>query len=192
VDANTRLKDLAVSDDSLRTRLNDFVKGAKVLETNYWPDGSAEVVLGADLRGATSLASLVSKSAAAAAGSPAPAASPTPEIVTEATPIRANYSALIVVAKGLGAQPALMPVVRDESGKAIELAGVNVHHPVKYLRDAAELDAAAGLNPLKVTANRTQGALRADLVLNAADAKALKAGLVENKLSDDATIIVVL
>jgi hypothetical protein len=192
VDANTRLKDLAISDDSLRTRLNDFVKGAKVLETNYWPDGSAEVVLGADLRGASSLASLVSKAAAAAPASAAPAASPTPEIVTEAAPIRASYSALIVVAKGLGAQPALMPAVRDESGKPIELAGVNVHHPVKYLRDGAELDAAAGVNPLKVTANRTQGALRADLVLNAADAKALKTGLVENKLGDDAPIIVVL
>jgi hypothetical protein len=203
VDTNTRVKDLAVVDDTLRTRLSDFVKSAKVLETNYWPDGSAEVVLGADLRGTPSLAALITKNAAPQpAGSAAPSPQPEPvpssaggsqkEVVTEPVPIRASYSSLIIEAKGLGAQPAIMPGVRDESGKVIELTVGTSHRPVKYLREGAFLDNAAGLNPLKLTASRTQGTLRADLVLTPADAKALKTSLLEKKLADDAPIIVVL
>lgn len=192
VDANTRVKDLAVVDDSLRTRLSDFVKGAKVLETNYWPDGSAEVVLGADLKGATSLAGLIAKSAAPA--SPAPSAVPSPEpskeIVTEPVPIRANYSSLIIEAKGLGAQPAIVPNLRDSDGKIVELT--SSRRTVKYLRDGAFLDPAAGLNPLRLSAVRTQGPLRADLVLTPADSKALKDALLNKKVADEAAIIVVL
>lgn len=197
VDTNTRVKDLAVVDDTLRTRLSDFVKSAKVLETNYWPDGSAEVVLGADLRGATSLAGLVSKSTApapagSAAPSPEPEPTPSKEVVTEPVPIRANYSSLIIEAKGLGAQPAIMPNVRDESGKVIDLTVGSTRRTVKYLREGAFLDNSAGLNPLKLAASRTQGTLRADLVLTPADAKSLKASLLEKKVADDAPIIVVL
>lgn len=194
VDANTRVKDLAVVDDSLRTRLSDFVKAAKVLETNYWPDGSAEVVLGADLKGATSLAGLIAKSAATAPASAAPSAVPSPEpskeIVTEPVPIRANYSSLIIEAKGLGAQPAIVPNLRDSDGKVVELS--SSRRTVKYLRDGAFLDAAAGLNPLRLSAVRTQGPLRADLVLTPADSKALKDALLNKKVADEAAIIVVL
>jgi hypothetical protein len=196
VDTNTRVKDLAVVDDTLRTRLSDFIKSAKVLETNYWPDGSAEVVLGADLRGATSLAGLIAKNAAqpvaSAAPSPTPEPMPSKEVVTEPVPIRSAYSSLIIEAKGLGAQPAILPNVRDAEGKVIDLSVGANRRPVKYLRDGAFLDNAAGLNPLKTTATRTQGTLRADLVLSPADSKALKASLLEKKLADDAAIIVVL
>jgi hypothetical protein len=192
VDANTRVKDLAVVDDSLRTRLSDFVKGAKVLETNYWPDGSAEVVLGADLKGATSLAGLIAKSAAPASAAPSAVPSPEPskEIVTEPVPIRANHSSLIIEAKGLGAQPAIVPNLRDSDGKIIELT--SGRRTVKYLRDGAFLDPAAGLNPLRLSAVRTQGPLRADLVLTPADSKALKDALLNKKVADEAAIIVVL
>lgn len=195
VDANTRIKDLAVIDDSLRTRLSDFVKSAKVLETNYWPDGSAEVVLGADLKGDTSLAGLIAKNGAQSA-SPAPSAAPSPEpskeVVTEPVPIRASYSSLIIEAKGMGAQPAILPNLRDSDGKVIDLVSGANRRAVKYLRDGAFLDSTAGLNPLRLTANRTQGALRADLVLSPADSKALKDALLQKKVGADAAIIVVL
>ena len=190
VDANTRVKDLAVVDDALRTRLSDFVKSAKVLETNYWPDGSAEVVLGADLRGDASLAALIARQGEA---QPAAEAAPTTkEVVTEPVAVRATYSSLIIEAKGLGAQPAMLPNVRDHEGKIVDLSAGGKRRTVKYLRDGAFLDPAAGLNPLKVKATRTQGVLRADLVLSPADSQALKSALLDQKVGEGAPVIVVL
>lgn len=229
VDTNSRIKDLAVIDDALRSRLNDFVKGAKLLETNFWPDGSAELVLGADLKGERSLATLIGAAAGnAAAASPAPAASSAPapagsaapatsaspggtevttgaspaasaaptatprpdgkEIVTEPVNVRSTYSALIVDAKGLGAQPALLPQVRDKDTKAIELG----HGAVKFLRDGAELDPAAGLNPLRVKALRTHGTLRADFVLGPEASEQLKTALRDKKMAAGYAVLVVL
>lgn len=199
VDTNTRVKDLAVVDDSLRTRLNDFVKSAKVLETNYWPDGSAEIVLGADLKGAGSLHALIAGASKPAASSEpgaspspsaAPGATPTKEIVTSPLPLKSTFSSVIVDARGLGAQPALLPNLRDADGKVIELAGAS--RAVKYLDEGAELDAAAGLNPIKVKANRTQGALRADLVLSSEGATALKNALRDEKVDAAAAVLIVL
>lgn len=188
VDANTRLKDLAVADDALRTRLSEFVKSAQVLETNHWPDGSTEIVLGADLRGASSLASLIAGVAPADAAATA-AAAPAKEVVTAPVPVHATHSSVIVDARGLGAQPALMPQLRDGEGKVIELSGAP---SVKYLDEGAEFDKAAGLNPLKLKAGRTQGMLRADLVLADDAAKALKKALVDGKITGETTVIVVI
>lgn len=229
VDTNSRIKDLAVIDDALRSRLNDFVKSAKLLETNFWPDGSAELVLGCDLKGERSLATLIGAAAGqAAAASPAPTSSAAPspagspgaspaaaaspggtevassaaptatprpegsaggkEIVTEPVNVRSHYSALIVDAKGLGAQPALLPQVRDKDGKAIELG----HGAVKFLRDGGELDPAAGLNPLRVKALRTHGVLRADFVLGPEASEQLKTALRDKRMAPGYAVVVVL
>jgi hypothetical protein len=188
VDTNTRVKDLAVTDDALRTRLNDFVKSAKVLETNYWPDGSAEIVLGVDLKGSHGLTSLLASTPATAA-SAAPEASGT-QVVTSPLPLRATYSSIIVDASGLGAQPALLPNLRDSQGKVIDLAGDTGHPAVKYLQAGAELDQAAGVNPLKVHAQRSQGALHVDLVLDPKSSDALKQALLDKKLGADTPVIV--
>lgn len=191
VDANTRLKDLAVADDALRARLNDFVKSAKVLETNYWPDGSAEVVLGADLRGPGSLMALVAGAAgaeAAATAAAVPAPAPTKEVVASPVPMRTHYSSLIIDARGLGAQPALLPNLRDAEGKVVAFA---TKPAVKYLDDGAEMDKATGVNPLKLKASRSEGATRADLVLTPADSRTLKEALLNGK-AEGASIVIVL
>jgi hypothetical protein len=200
VDGNTRVKDLAVVDDALRAKLNDFVKSAKVLETNFWPDGTAEVVLYVPMRGDRSLVALASGNTggATAAASPAPSASPTAtpkpaaskEVVTAPVPIHANFTSIIVDAHGLGAQPALMPQVRDHAGKVIELGTDAAKTTVKYLKEGAELDPAAGVNPLNLRAVRTQGATKADLVLNEDGSDALKAALKDKKLAAGAPILV--
>jgi hypothetical protein len=200
VDGNTRVKDLAVVDDALRAKLNDFVKSAKVLETNFWPDGTAEVVLYVPMRGDRSLVALASGNTggATAAASPAPSASPTAtpkpaaskEVVTAPVPIHANFTSIIVDAHGLGAQPALMPQVRDHAGKVIELGTDAAKTSVKYLKEGAELDPAAGVNPLNLRAVRTQGATKADLVLNEDGSDALKAALKDKKLAAGAPILV--
>lgn len=195
VDANQRVKDLAVTDDALRAKLNDFVKSAKVLETNFWPDGTAEVVLYVPMRGDRSLVALASGTTAdltpaSPEPSAVPSAKPSKEVVTSPVPIKANYTAVIVDAHGLGAQPALMPQVRDNSGKVIELGLDAAKATVKYVKDGAELDPAAGINPINVRAVRTQGALKADLVLNPDSADALKAALKDKKLAGNAAILV--
>jgi hypothetical protein len=196
VDTNTRLKDLAVVDDALRARLNDFVKAGRLLETNHWPDGSTELVLGVDLLGDRSLAGLVLPGASPAPGaSPTPSAAPTDaasarpakEVVTEPVSVRSQLTGVVLDARGLGAQPALLPRVRDKDGKAIELSLLP-----RYIRDGADLDEGAGLNPLSLKAQRIQGPLRADLVLGAEASDQLKGALRDGRLAPGARLVVLL
>lgn len=197
VDTNTHVKDLAVSDDALRQRLNDYVKSAKVLETNYWPDGTAEVVLDVPLRGDRSLAALAAGGSPEPA-TPAPSATPTPaasaspskEIVTSPVPMHAGYSSLIVDAHGVGAQAALLPQLRDHGGKVIDLGNANGRELIKFFKEGAELDASAGLNPLFVRAVRTQGPLKADFVLSPDASDKLKAALKDKKISADVPLLI--
>ena len=75
-----------------------------------------------------------------------------------------------------GSGPVRRPPVQDRGRRRVEQI----------------LDAAAGLNPLRLSAVRTQGPLRADLVLTPADSQALKDALLNKKVADEAAIIVVL
>lgn len=189
VDANTRLKDLSLLDPALRERLQQRLKGVEVVETNHWPDGSTELVLGLSLRGAASLQSLVGPEAdPTASGAQAVADASAPVPVAEPQNLLATYSALIVDARGLGAQPALLPGVRDKDEKAIDLKP----RAIKYLREGADTDTLAGVNPLQVRAQRTQGPLRADLVLGPEASERVKLALRDQKLGPAVALIVVL
>jgi hypothetical protein len=199
VDTNTHLKDLAIIDDALRVRLSDYVKGAKVLETNYWPDGSAEVVLSVALRGDRSLAALAAgentkgvapDADASAPATPQPSGKPAKQIVTSPVPLHAGYSSIIVDAHGLGALPALLPNLRDSDGKVIDLGLEGAKVIIKYVTEGAELEPAAGLNPLTVRAVRTQGVLKADFVLSPDASDALKQALQDKKLVARTPVVV--
>lgn len=191
VDANTRLKDLSLLDPALRERLQQRIKGVEVVETNHWPNGSTELVLGLSLRGTDSLESLVGPSQpqanAAASGSAAAEDSSASGPVAPQN-LLATYSALIVDARGLGAQPALLPGVRDKDEKAIEITP----RAIKYLREGADTDTLAGVNPLQVRAQRTQGPLRSDLVLGPEASERVKLALRDQKLGPAVALIVVL
>lgn len=187
VDGNVRLRDLAVADEALRSRVDAFIKAARVVELVPGPGGEVELVLSAELRGDRGLGSLLGVSArpqADAAASDA-AASNTPP-----TDFRSAYSAAIVDARNQGASPALGPVLRDEANKPIEIPGLPTR--VRYLRGGAELDPNAGVNPLKLRALRTQGNARADLVLDGPSVEALKAALLGGKLPANVPILVMI
>jgi hypothetical protein len=201
VDTNTHLKDLAIIDDALRVRLNDYVKGAQVLETNFWPDGSAEVVLSVALRGDRSLTALAAGENAKATapdmdatGTPDP--KPTParkgakQIVSSPVPIHAGYSSIIVDAHGLGALPALLPNLRDNSGKVIDLGLEGARVSIKYVKEGADLEPSAGLNPLTVRAVRTQGVLKADFVLSPDASDSLKEAIKDKKVAAGMPLVV--
>ena len=91
---------------------------------------------------------------------------------------------------GVGAAPALMPNVRDHGGKVIDLDTDAARTLVKYLKDGAELDEAAGLNPLVVRAVKTQGPLKADLVLSPDAGETLKAALKDKKVTAGVPVLV--
>lgn len=187
VDGNVRLRDLAVADEALRSRVDAFIKAARVVELVPGAGGEVELVLAAELRGDRGLGSLLGVSArplADGAASDAAASAPTP------SDFRSVYSAAIVDARNLGAAPALGPVMRDDANKAIELPGLPGR--VRYLRGGAEMDPNAGVNPLKLKALRTHGNGRADLVLDGPSVEALKAALLAGKLPANVPILVML
>jgi hypothetical protein len=189
VDANTRLKDLSLLDPGLRERLQQRLKAVEVLETNHWPDGSTELVLGLSMRGTAGLEALVGPEPdATASGSQVSEDVPASSSTASVSNLLATYSALIVDARGLGAQPALLPGLRDKDDKSIALK----LRAIKYLREGADTDALAGVNPLQVRAQRTQGALRSDLVLGPEASERVKLALRDQKLGPALALIVVL
>lgn len=192
VDAGSRFRDLAVGDAALAARLTDFVKRAKVAETNTWPDHSAEVVLSVPLRGAGGVSSLLM---AAPPPSPSPTAPPSaaPAAVPGAKPADAlKRGALVVDARGLGAQPALTPRLRDPENRVIELASALDGVPVRYVRGDGEGDPALALRPLKIKAQRVSGSLFADLILDRAGTEALQDALRKGELGAETRYVILL
>ncbi|MEB3285259.1 MAG: hypothetical protein VKN33_08240 [Candidatus Sericytochromatia bacterium] len=192
VDANTRVKDLSLLNPALRDRLQQQLKTAEVLETNSWPDGSTELVLRLSLRGTDGLQSLIGSEPpqedAQATDANTDETTDTTLPRTTAQRLLATYSALIIDARGLGAQPSLLPGIRDKDEKVVDFTP----HATKFLREGADTDTLAGVNPLLVRAQRTEGALRADFVLNPEASERVKTALRDRKLGPSAALIVVL
>lgn len=190
IDADTRFRDLAVGDPALASRLTDLVKHAKIVETNTWPDHSAEVVLSVPLRGSAGIEGLLAASpspAPSGSGSPAPAESPAPSAKPSPAPKR---GALVIDARGLGAQPALSPALRDPENRVIDLAGLEA--AVRYVKGDAEGDPALADRPLKLKAQRVSGALRADLILDRAGTEALTAAVRARAFGAGAAFVILL
>jgi hypothetical protein len=190
VDTNSRIRDLAVADDVLLRHLSNYVKNSTIKETNYWPDGSTEIVLVAPLWGAKGLAALIAKNPIPDASASADATASGIVIATGPVDVSDHLSSVIVDARHLGAQPALFPTLRDDSGKAIAPALTQPLFKFQYWQDSAEAAPLAGFNPLKTVAIRTQGPLRADPVLSIRDSQIVKKALSDQKLGPQTPLLI--
>lgn len=190
VDSATRVKDLTVTNDALREKLDDFVRRAKADDAIFSPDGSAQLTLHETLWGANSLTALITGAPASDTASPAPAATSAMQVVSSPLPLTASNSSVIVDARELGAQPALMPHLRDVKGTVIAFGTGPLS--VRYFKDGAQYDQSAGLNPLRLKAERTQGLLHADLVLTAIATDALKSALLNKKVGPTTPVLILL
>lgn len=177
INSATVVKDYAVENDVIMSKVEGMVKGAEVVKKEYLSDGTVEITVQMSLRGGFSQLILPEDI------KPLETIKP----IMPAQSASAVYTGLVVDAKGLKARPAMSPKILDENGQEVYgSAFVSREYAVQqgmsgYAKDLATAQGNQRVtdNPLTVKGLRTEGAGRSDIVISNADAAMLR-GASEN------------
>jgi len=206
VDSATEVKDFAITSDTIRARIEELVKAAQVTRRDFMSDGTVEVTMRMSIKGdfaqviipipkipksdsgtmATSIVPMVSK--------------PTVSQMEPAKPAINSYTGIIVDARGLQAQPAMVPRIVDEN--EMDIYGpmlVERDYAVQlgmsgYTRDpgSAQMNPRVTNNPITVKGLRAAGPNRSNIVISDTDAEKLKAAAENMNCMKKARVVVVL
>jgi hypothetical protein len=188
MDADSRLVDLIKPKLDLRIKVEEMVAAAAVIDQKTLPTGHLEVTVQMALSGG--FAQLVLPAEIKQVESIKPLSHPqgniTSAVINSNTPQAGAepdaYTGLIVDARGIGAQPAMVPVLLDENGKEVygpafvsrEFAvQQGVCQYLSILGDSANLVRVAP-KPLLVKGLRTRVEGGCDIVISNADASRLR------------------
>lgn len=167
-----------LQNDQVSTSVQGRIAGLRLVgDPKYFSDGSIQVKMAGRLRDVIPEDVYLS--------GPPQLLSPPMQIGAGAAPVvntRANYSGLVIDARGTGALPAMSPKVLDPEGREIYgSAYVSREFAVEqgiagYAKDvnAARENARVKGNPLVIKALEAKGSNKADIVISAADANALR------------------
>jgi hypothetical protein len=177
--ADTTMGQAMVQNDQVQTNIQGRIAGLRVIgEPRYFSDGSIQVKMAGRLREIIPQEVYLS-------GPPQQLAPPTPlgaAAAPQRVDTRRTYSGLVIDARGTGVLPAMSPKVMDPEGREIYgSAYVSREFAVQqgivgYAKDveaARQNDRVKG-NPLIIKALEAKGANKADLVISAEDANALR------------------
>ena len=156
VNSEAYVRDLTAVDDSAREDVNDLIQDARSSDLHFWPDGSAQISLKIPLAGDPSLSKVLLGTCAATS-----------------SPFPGSPSGILLDARGTGAQPALIPHVRDALGQVL----TPDNQPFRYYHLPAGTTEFVGDEPLKLVVYRAFGTTHADLLLKKSDADKFKAAL---------------
>jgi len=198
LDAETTVRNFMVENDVINTRVAGVVRNFTVVDTKYMSTGDIEVTVEMPISGALADALLpqgmggvtlgpVSGAVCPCCGQPWPAGRPVPSGVTlnqppAGTTAGGAFTGLIIDAKGLGIRPAMAPKIMDESGQeiygskfvsrewAVQIGMVGYDKDVTRARNNDRVTA----NPLVVKAIKASGPNKADVVVSAASATAIR------------------
>ncbi|MFO8049928.1 MAG: hypothetical protein R6U29_12915 [Desulfosudaceae bacterium] len=179
VNSTTLVKNYAVENDVIMTRVEGLVKGAQLADTEYMSDGTVEVTLRMSLTG--DLAQVVLPPDT---GEKMPSR-PMPDDWTQQQPDESAdgvYTGLVVDAGGLNAKPAMAPKILDEDGKEVYgSAFVSREYAIEqgmsgYAKQvaAARSNSRVTDNPLTVKGLKTSGPGKCDVVISNADASKVR------------------
>lgn len=172
INSATVVKDFAVENDVIMSKVEGMVKGAEVVKQEYLSDGTVEITMQMNLRGG--FAQLV-----------LPEDIKPLESIKSVIPPQSSsavYTGLVVDARGLKTRPAMSPKILDENGQEVYgSAFVSREYAVQqgmsgYAKDlaAAQGNQRVTNNPLTVKGLRAEGAGRSDIVISNADASRLR------------------
>jgi hypothetical protein len=167
-----------LQNDRVSTSIQGRIAGLRLVgEPKYYSDGSIQVKMAGRLREMIPEEVYLS-------GPPQLLSPPTQLGAGGATPIntRGSYTGLVIDARGTGALPAMSPKVVDTDGREIYgSAYVSREFAVEqgivgYAKDvqAAQQNDRVKGNPIVIKALESKGANKADVVISAADANALR------------------
>lgn len=168
IDSQTTVVNFTTQNDVISSKVEGFVKGARVIKTRYLSDGGVEVVIEVPIGGG--LADTVYGNIAS--------------LGTVSVPKTGNpvYTGLIIDARGTGVRPAMSPKIVDEDGKEVYgSAYVSRDFAIKqgivgYAKDvnAAKQNERVAANPVVVKGLKTAGAGSSDIVISNSDAAGLR------------------
>lgn len=172
INSTTVIKDFAVENDIIMSKVEGMVKGAEIVKKEYLSDGTVEITMQMNLRGG--FAQLV-----------LPEDIKPLDTITPVVPAQSStavYTGLVVDARGLKTRPAMSPKIMDENGQEVYgSAFVSREYAVQqgmsgYAKDlsSAQDNQRVADNPLTVKGLRAEGAGRSDIVISNADASRLK------------------
>lgn len=169
IDSKTTVENSMTRSDMINSRVEGFVKGARVVKTRDRSDGGIEVIIEVPVTGG--LADTIYGNIL-----PAPGSAAVPKAGSQV------YTGLIVDARGTGARPAMSPKIVDEDGKEVYgSAYINRELAIKqgivgYVKnlDSAKQNERVAANPLIVKGLKTTGSGGSDIVISNADAAGLR------------------
>ena len=193
VTSESTMEDMILQSDIVRTRVDSIIKGMSEVSSQYYDDGTYEVVLEMPIFGASDS---LSEAAFIPFKDEPKVSFPSPvdmTIVNNPTVIGNNYTGLVVDCRGLGGlNPVMSPVIKNANGQAIyghqnlDYDKIIVNGMASYADDAYDQISRnrAGNNPLVVKAVALSD-FNANPVVSVADADKILAtnqydGFLEN------------
>lgn len=181
VDSVTTVNNYMVESDVVKTKVQGFVKGAKVIDQKEMADGSFVITVEMPLTGELP-AAIIPKPQGRPAAITFPAQS-----VSTTSPSRVEkdydgvFTGLVINAKGLGAKPALNPKIYMEDGRVaygvewVDQQTLNDQGIVGYVHgeEAAKVNSRVTHDPFLINAIHVKGENKTDLVISDADAQSL-------------------
>ncbi len=128
VDAESTVENMMLVNDVVKTKVSAMIKGARVISEKDVPGGGYEVTMQVPLFGVSnSLASAVLPESQAVEAFPAPVPSVAPSNPSDrssAAPAPSgkadgSYTGLVVDCRGLGLNPVMSPVIKNDKGEPI-------------------------------------------------------------------------
>lgn len=165
IDSETTVVNAMTQSDVIQSRVQGFVRGAKVVDKKYFDDGGVEVIIEMPITG--ELADILLP---ATGGQSVPSAG---------SPI---YTGLIIDTKGLELHPAMSPKVIDEEGREVYgSAYVSREFAIQqgivgYGKDVevARQNERVANNPIIVKGIKTEGSGNSNVVISSSDATMLR------------------
>ncbi len=206
LDAGRRVAELMAADERISSRAQEMAGAARVIEVQPLADGAVRVAVQMELRGGFAQLVLpaeikqvesIKQMNAPAAEKPSKAQAP-PRPVVQA-PLE-GQSGLIVDARGIGAKPAMVPLLLDENGKQVYgPAFISREYAVQHgvceygrsVEKPAQRERVAP-NPLIIKGLRTVHDQSCDIVISNADADRLRAASANLGFLKQCRVIIVL
>ncbi len=190
VDTALVVKDFMSISENVRTRVEELVKGAKVVRRDYLADGTVEVTVSLSLRGDFAEMVLPIVSPGMQSSGAAPVTQPAPNALT----------GLIVDARNIQARAALFPKIVDENDQDVYgFTMVDRDYVIQqgmsgYLKDlsAAQTNPKVAPNPIVVKGIKTNGPGRVSIVISNDDAQKIRASADSVAVMKKAKVIIIL
>jgi hypothetical protein len=204
IDSSTMVRDFAFKNDVIMAKIEGMIKDAKMIKKEYLPDGSITVTLQMSLYGGFSQLVLPQEIKQLESVKPVKPASaavmPLSKKVALSQLRHLSVTGVVVDARGIHANPAMLPIIQDENGQEVfgppfvsrEFA---IQHGISGYTtrlEAAQLSPRVAGNPLIVKGLRSIGSGNSIIVISNADASRLRSDSSHLNLLKKCRIVIVI